>query len=164
MRRVLNENVRAVMEELQGQTSNTQAQQQAMPTPGGKPVQPAVKPVPKPGQPAQQVAAGVQATANQAAQTAAGGVDQKLQAQIAQQQGVDPAHAAQINKTTNAQPQPAKVNPTALARDRRNDNKVNRQQAQSGKVTQATEAIAELDKLIDALIAEDEAARLADLP
>lgn len=150
MRRVLNENVRMVMEELQGQTA--QPQQQAMPTPGGKPVQPAVKPVTKPGQPAQQVAAGVQATANQAAQTAAGGVDQKLQAQIAQQQGIDPAHAAQVAKTANAQPQPAKVNPTALARDRRNDNMVNRQQAQGGKSIAADEAFAELDTVL----AEDE--------
>jgi hypothetical protein len=153
MRAIINENVREIMEEMMG--GNAQPQQTTMPTPGGQ--KPPIKGG-KVGQPAQQVAAGVQATANQAA--AAG--DQKVQAQIAQQQGLDPAHAAQVNKTANAQPQPARANPTALARDRRNNNLVNKQEANAGQVIQpqeSTMAQANLDFAeIDKLVAEDEGA------
>lgn len=146
MRRILHENVRLIMEELQG--ANAQAQQPGMPTPG-KPQQPAVKPVPGKNNPAQQVVAGVQGVANTAAAQAANAGDAKLQAQMAQQQGLDPAHAAQVSKTANAQPQPTRANPTALARDRRNDNLVNKQQAQAGNVVQPVEGtFDDLDKLM----------------
>lgn len=129
---------------------NAQQQQAPMATPGAKPQ--GKVPV-KPGQPAQQVAAGVQATANQAAQAAAAAGDKNLQAQMAKQQGLDPAHADQVSKTTAAQPQPSKANPTAMARDRRNDNLVNKQQANSGKVMQPVES--DFSGL-DALLSEDE--------
>lgn len=143
MRAIINENVREIMEEMMG--GNAQPQQTTMPTPGGQ--KPPIKGG-KVGQPAQQVAAGVQATANQAAQQAAAAGDKTIQDQIAKQQGLDPAHAAQVNKTAAAQPQPAKANPTALARDRRNDNLVNKQQANSGQVVQPVEgAFDGLDKL-----------------
>ena len=144
MRAIINENVREIMEEMMG--GNAQPQQTTMPTPGGQ--KPPIKGG-KVGQPAQQVAAGVQATANQAAQQAAAAGDKTIQAQIAKQQGLDPAHAAAVNKTAAAQPQPAKANPTALARDRRNDNLVNKQQANAGQVVQPVEnEFAELDKLL----------------
>jgi len=151
MRAIINENVREIMEEMMG--GNAQPQQTTMPTPGGQ--KPPIKGG-KVGQPAQQVAAGVQATANQAAQQAAAAGDKTIQDQIAKQQGLDPAHAAQVNKTAAAQPQPAKANPTALARDRRNDNLVNKQQANAGQVVQPVEStiaqanadFAELDKLV----------------
>lgn len=135
MRRCFNENARLVMEQLLGAAKPAQAQQP-------------VKPVPGKATPAQQVAAGVQATANQAATQAAAAGDQQIQQQMAAQQGQTPQQQAAAAKTIKAQPQPTRVNPTAVARDQRNDNLVNRQQAQSGKVVQADESFDALDKLL----------------
>lgn len=153
MRRCLDENVRMIMEELQGQTVNKTP---AMPTPG--------KAATKPGANAQAVAGAVQATADQSANTAAAAGDQKIQAQIAQQQNVDPNHAGQVNKTTAAQPQPGKISPTAQARDRRNDNLDGRKAAVNGKVVPAQEGAEEVktpvvedDKIDDKSAADDAA-------
>jgi hypothetical protein len=145
MRACINESVREIMEELQG--SSPAPQQPGMPTPGQQPVKPVPQKGKVAGNPAQQVAAGVQATAQQAAQGAAAAGDAKLQQQIAQQQGQTPQQAAATNKTAAAQPQPTRVNPTAMARDQRNDAVVNRKQAQTGKVV-AAEDFNELDKLL----------------
>lgn len=149
MRSCINESVREIMEELQGANP---AQQQ----PGQQPIKPVPQKGKVAGNPAQQVAAGVQATAQQAAQGAAAAGDAKLQAQIAQQQGQTPQQAAATAKTAGAQPQPTRVNPTAMARDQRNDNLLNRKQAQAGTVV-AAEEFSELDKLLT----EDEVTKQA---
>jgi hypothetical protein len=143
MRRNLNEDVRLIMEELQGANVATQ---QPLPTPG-KPV-PGMKPNAKAGQPAQQVAQGVQQVANQAAQGAAAAGDQKLQAQMAAQQGTDPAHQEQVNKINAVQPRPTKLTASAQARDQKNDALDGRKAAQQGVNVQAAEEFNSLDKLI----------------
>jgi len=126
MRHSMNPNVRAILEELQGQTVVPQ---------GATAVQPAG--AKKPGaQGPQQVAAGVQNTATAAAQQAAGDV----QAQIAQQNGANPAVQAQANKVAAVQPKPAQVTPQMQQRGVQADAMANRKVGQAGQPVVAQES------------------------
>ncbi len=163
MRRVYHENVQAILEELQGANSNTQAAGgTAMPTPG-KPVKMAPgKPQQQVAAGAQQMAAGVQATAAQNAQQG----DQAVKADMAHQQGIDPKQQEQVNKNLAAQPKPTKLSPTAASKGIQQDALQNRQQGASGRpVVQAVESVENATtsvEKIDATAPMDDAANPDD--
>ena len=119
MRHSLNPSIRAVLEELQGQTvvpTGTPAMQQQQQGVVKKPM----------ANGPQQIVAGVQNTAQNAAQQAANGV-------VAQQQGTTPTIQQQATNTAAAQPQPAKITPQAQARGNRDQIIANRKAGQSGQ-------------------------------
>lgn len=135
MRHCINPSVRAIMEELQGQTVVPTAPS-TIQAPANKKQQPAAAG-------AQQVAAGVQQAATGAAQAAATTAADGVRQEVAQQQGTNPANQQQANRVAAVQPRQPQVTPQAQARGTQNDAMANRRAGIAGKPVVAAEGTAE---------------------